>query len=424
MNKDEFFTTAIRKERWRSLHWRLAIFNVALLSDEYEPKDYDINYIDGVGHYFLDGEWVKVEGAVKNEPIVGINKKYTLPAGMWGEDSKAIETSYGRVLANYAVWYYAFGPRFPFVNEAILPDKWLNDHLQLGVDDDKAPSSGEYFTASELALFIQGVVEVKALASYITPTGTELTLGTHPKMKETREKLLEKHKHELHIPSVVAGIIDQLDALDMEYLSQDASIDYYDSPKARNRRRKLFVIEGASSAFRDDGSYLLQGSPLMDGWKKEELVAKNNETREGSYQRGSETAKGGEKVTFLQSTFQNHVVTVADCGAPALPEEITKENYKLFIGLNAKIGNKLVPFDEKLAKDSIGKTIPLRRAFLCKQGHIDTCSTCANDYYAREPHAIANEEASIGSYTMYGAMGAMHASDLEVADFIPKYHIS
>lgn len=424
MKRSEYFVTALRKERWRSLHWRLAVFNVALLPEDYKPKDYDLNYIEGFPHYFMEGEWIKVEDGVENKALFKVNEKWTLPAGMWGDDSKEIATSPGRVLANYTVWYFAFGPRFEFVNSNTLPDKWLDDHLHLGVDDSKAPSSGEYFTATELGRFIQGVVEMKALSTYITPTGTEITLGTHPKMKATRERLLKEHKDELHKPSVVAKIIDELDALDREWLSQDESIEYYDSPKARNRRRKLYVIEGASSAFREDGSFILQSDPLMDGWKKEELVAKNNETREGSYQRGSETAKGGEKVTFLQSTFQNHVVTHGDCGAEALPEDITKENYKLFIGLNAKINGKIVPFDEELAKSSIGKTIPLRRSFLCKQDHIDTCSTCANDYYAREPHAIANEEASIGSYTMYGAMSAMHASDLEVADFIPKYHIS
>jgi hypothetical protein len=300
----------------------------------------------------------------------------------------------------------------------------LEDHITDAVDDDKVPDNGLYITASELERYIQGVLELKSLAPYITPTGSEITLETHPEMEELADRLFEENKDKLDVPSVVAGIIDQLDEKDKEWLSQDESILYYDSPKARNRRRKLFVVEGISSAFKDDGSFVLQRNPLMSRWKKEELVAKFNETREGSFQRGAETAKGGEKVTFLQSTFQNHRVVPGDCGAKPLPVTIHPYNQKTYLGLNAVIGNSVVPITKDLVKEYTGKELNIRRAFLCQQEHIDFCETCTNSKFAEMPHAIANEEASIGSYIMYGAMSAMHATDLKVAEFIPAYHIT
>ena len=424
MNKQELLNLSIREDRWKDLSWRLTVFNYSILPEDHIPTNYDINYSDGVAKYYLDGSWLSIDDAVPDEALYGVNEAINLEVGMW-RNTEVIETSVGRIIANFTLWYYSFGDRFDFVNDDILPDDWFSKHIRLAVDDDAVPIDGSlYITATEIGKYTQGILELKALAKSITPTATDITLETHPRMAEYRAELLAGLGDvDIKNPSKVADVIAKLDELDKEWLSQDESILYYDSPKARNRRRKLYVIEGISSAFKDDGTFTLQPDPLMGRWKKDTLVAKNNETREGSYQRGAETAKGGEKVTFLQGTFQDHTVTHGDCGAKPLLTKITKYNGHKFIGLNAILNNKKVTITKDVISAATGSELPIRRSFLCKMAHIDVCSTCANDKYAESPHAISNEESSIGSYTMYGAMSAMHAVDLKVAEFIISEHI-
>lgn len=426
MNKEEYFHHALKAERWRYLSWRLSIFCQVRLPSDFKPIDWDLKYEDDDAYYYHDGKWLKID----SKPHAGAglfrpNERFMLKEEMWGLDSGGyIDTTYGRALANFTNWYYSFGTRFPYVNENIQPDKWMKKRTHLVIDDDKPiPEDNQYITSTEFANFTQSIVEMKSLAEYITPTGSEITLTTHPEMETLKAELLEKHKDELDVPSVVASITDQLDKLDEEWLKQDESIIYYKSPKARNRRRKLFVIEGVTSAFRDDGGFKLQTAALTDRWKKEELVYKYNETREGSYQRGSETAKGGEKVTFLQSTFQSHSVQYGDCGAQPIDIDIHQYNKHRYIGLNISINKKLITLTDDNINDYVGKTVPMRRGYMCQMEHVDFCEACTNSKFAESPHAIANEEASIGSYIMYGAMSAMHASDLKVAQFLPEYHI-
>lgn len=423
MNKDDLFRKSLESEKWRYLNWRLSVFNLSILPDDHKPEELDLNYIDDYAHVYLDGKWEKVEGAIKGEALYSPNDTIGFERGFWGDEGDTV-TTYGRALANYTLWNFSFGKRFPFVNENIMPDKWLKKRIHLLVDDDKVPESGDYITATELGKFTQGILELKCLAPHITSTGSQITLTTHPEMDSTRERLIEEAGDEITKPYKVAEIIGKLDKLDEEWLSQDHSLQYYGTEKSRNRRRKLFAIEGVSSAFKEDGTFVLQDTPLLSRWKKKDLVAKYNETREGSYQRGSETAKGGEKVVFLQSTFQNHRVIEGNCGAKPLNVEINDFNFNQYEGLNGIVDGKLQTLTSDMLKEHIGKTLPIRRSFLCKTDHIDTCSTCASIKYAAEPRAIANEESSIGSYIMYGAMSAMHATDLKVAEFNVNFHLT
>lgn len=423
MKKSELYRLSLAADKWKHLSWRQTIFNLSILPDDFKPADYDLDYKDELCHYYLDGEWKEIEDAVKGEPLYHPNEEYLLLAGDWG-NNEDLYTTYGRALTNFTVWKFSVGTRFDYVNEFILPDAWLEKNKCEIVDDDSIPEGGNYITATEMGKFAQGIQELKVLAPMVTSTGSEITLTTHPDMDEVRERLIKEAGDDITKAVTVSNIIEKLDKLDKEWLSQDHSIEYYSSPKSRNRRRKLYVIEGVSTAFKDDGTFTLQSDPLLARWKKSDMVTKFNDSREGAYQRGSETAKGGEKVVFLQSTFQNHVVKPGNCGAKPLNVEINDFNYKNYVGLNHDDGKTLTPLSEEDLKKAIGTALPIRRAFLCKEEHVDFCSSCASLKYAEVPRAIANETSSIGSYIMYGSMSAMHATDLKVAEFITNYHIS
>lgn len=68
MNKIDYLVAACKAEAWRRLVWRIAVFNVAIFNEKGEPPEqYDLNYIDGLPHYWENEEikWVPIEGCKK-----------------------------------------------------------------------------------------------------------------------------------------------------------------------------------------------------------------------------------------------------------------------------------------------------------------------------------------------------------------------
>ncbi|MCT7476088.1 hypothetical protein N5V81_13980 [Escherichia coli] len=75
--------------------------------------------------------------------------------------------------------------------------------------------------------------------------------------------MLLKHKDELDNPAVIVMIEKALDELDKEWLSGDQSVEFYSSPKARMRRRKLMLMYGIQTAFKEGADFTLIPTSLM-----------------------------------------------------------------------------------------------------------------------------------------------------------------
>jgi len=275
--------------------------------------------------------------------------------------------------------------------------------------------------------FVSGLHELAPLTSGIAPTGTLRSLTVHPDAYKIRDALLLKHKDELDDPAVIVKIEKALDELDKEWLSGDQSIEFYNSPKSRMRRRKLMLMYGIESSFQEGGHYTLIPNALVEVDKAgmENLVAKFNSIREGSFSRGAETAKGGEQVRIIQMIFQNHRIVPGDCGTKlTYPVVITEDNVKRYVGMNAMVNGKLTPLSEEYLKQQLGKVVRLRRPILCQYGHIDTCTACSSANKGEEPRAIAADISSAFSNVMSVAMAAMHGKETVVHEFNPSIHIT
>ncbi|HHJ0714833.1 TPA: hypothetical protein ACQFDA_004762, partial [Escherichia coli] len=88
---------------------------------------------------------------------------------------------------------------------------------------------------------------------------------------------------------MIVKIEKALDELDKQWLSGDQSIEFYNSPKSRMRRRKLMLMYGIESSFQEGGNYTLIPNALVEVDKAgmDNLVAKFNSIREGSFSRGA-----------------------------------------------------------------------------------------------------------------------------------------
>lgn len=433
MQKLEFLVKACTAEAWRRLVWRLAIFNVAIFPENDEPpEEYDINYIDGYAHYWgadKDGKfgWLKLDDVPKDEEIFKPEDTFELTPDMYPGLSGKVPTSVGRYLFNWVVVYYSVGTRLPYMAISKDPLEYGKELYKRCVEtDDTDPENEDAIRPYMVGRFVGGLAELAPMTKGIAATGTVRSLSVHPDAYKVRDALLLKYKDQLDDPAIIVKIEKALDDLDTIWLSGDQSIQFYNSKKSRMRRRKLMLMYGIESSFKEAGDYTLIPISLMEADKSgtEYLVAQFNSVRSGSYSRGAETAKGGEQVRIIQMIFQNHRIVEGDCGTKLTHAVvITEENAKMYAGMNAMENGKIVNMSAAMLKERIGKIVRLRRPILCQYGHIDCCAACASAAKAEEPRAIAADISSGFSNIMDKAMSAMHGTETVVKEFVPAIHI-
>lgn len=431
MDKLHYLIAACNSHAWKRLTWRMSIFNVCRFPENVEPKAYDLNFIDGIPHFWnVDedslGNWEAIAGTKKDEELFWPEEEVAIKAGDYPGLDKDLITSAGRYVANWIVVYFSVGTRLPYLEDGtsflVYENELYSRCLEYGTDK---PEDTEALRPSHVAAFIQGLSELSPMCKAIAPTGTLRSLETHPDLYKVRDALLEKHKDELDDPAVVVKIQKILDDMDTEWLQGDQSIEFYKSKKSRMRRRKLLIMHGIEAAFKEGGDYTLIPTSLIEGGDLTKLVEKFNGVREGSFSRGAETAKGGEQVRIIQMIFQNHRITSDDCGTKLTHLVFINEaNITRYVGMNMVETGKLVPLTKSMLAGMVGKAIRIRRPILCQRGHVDTCAGCSSVAKSKEERAIAADISGAMSNVMLNAMGAMHGRDTVVAEFKPRFHIT
>lgn len=431
MKRIEYLLAACHAEAWRRLTWRIGIFNLCEFPTAGEtPEQFDINYIEGMAHYWdaTENSWLPIEDVPKNEEIFIPEFKFDLPITGYPNLTTAIPTTVGRYVFNWIVIWFAFGTRFPYMAEgkdALAYRKKMYELCLENEDDD--PENTEAIRPSMVDRFVNGLAELAPMAKAIAPTGTLRSFTVHPDTYKIRDALLLKHKDELDNPAIIVMIEKVLDDLDQEWLGGDQSVQFYASKKARMRRRKLMLMYGIESSFQEGTDYTLIPNALVEVDKEglNNLVAKYNSVREGSYFRGAETAKGGEQVRIIQMIFQNHKVVSGDCGTKITHAVlITEANETRYIGMHAMVDSKLHLITSDWLRSQKGKIVRLRRPILCQMGHVDCCAACSSEHKAEEPRAIAADISTAFSNIMGVAMAKMHGSDSVVREFKPRIHIT
>lgn len=436
MNKAEFFIAACKEKRWRWRDWRISVFAITMRPENAELNKYDLSYReDGIYYYTGDNEWIKITDADPTKALCSTNETLACPVDSIVNHPGEFKTTYGRFLFNWMVVTYAFGDRVKYLDN-VQPEDVINEVAKRKKDDildehgdivENAESGLDApIYAYEIAKFVKATFELTSLCQYITPTGSTKTLTTHPDMQKVRAELLEKHKHELNDPAVITEIQNKLVELDKEWLKGDSAEKFYISKSAYTvKRKKMFAFHGIEGSFRENGEFDVIPEALIEGKGLDNLVARNNSTREGSYDRGSGTALGGEKVTFLQRLFQNNQILKGDCGTKlTCPIKLDAETSKMYIGLNMVKNGKNIRLTEEVMKTNLGKVVNIRRPILCKLPAPNFCTECTLEDYADAPRAISSEITAIASAIMYAFMSSMHGVELAVEHFDYKKHLT
>lgn len=425
MNKVQYLIESCNHYAWARLTWRLSIFNMSKFPENVKPEKYDLTYNDGYAHYW-DGEWIKIEDAPQNAGLFTTSEVFSFKKEDYPGALKDETTTAGRWVYAWVVFWFSFQEKLGYPDPKMKVGDWekLLYKMCTDFDDTEVEDESKVVRPWQVGRFFQGHSELGPMCSYIAPTGTLRTLTTHPDWYKVRDALLVKHKDELDDINVVLKIQAVGDQMDDEWLKQDQSIKFFNSKKARMRRRKLLVMHGIETAFQDPGSFTLVPKSLAEDLDVETLVAQFNATRMGSYGRGADTAKGGDAVRVVQMIYQNHTVSPGDCGTKATHDLVLTEEHKFYIGLNIMENGKVTELTSELFKQKLGKIVKLRRPIICANGYIDCCSVCGTANKALEPRAIAADIAEGQSGIMLDSMAAMHGKDVEVAEYNPLIHIS
>jgi hypothetical protein len=144
-----------------------------------------------------------------------------------------------------------------------------------------------------------------------------------------------------------------------------------------------------------------------------------NALRAGSFNRGLQTALGGEMTKWLFRASSNIKIGLDDCGSKlGMRTFINEENYRSIIGLNLidnKTSNIVNIKNNDEAKGYIDKHVVVRSPMFCSNPEISYCKVCLGNKIANNKNGISLAISELGSMIMLMKMKAMHGKSLTLA---------
>lgn len=424
ISRRDLFIQAINADMYKSLAWSIRCFSICqgFPSEPYTP-------------YLEEGKWLVmfpgeeeprlIEDAPGDKPVYYKRDKLTYQQGEFIGANAAGETTYTRILWHHIMVVYAFGETIPFdPNGRDIPklEKIISENLVSNPKEGEEVPPGK-FTVDQMLAFTEAASSVlEGLAPIFAPASTEKSLVTDPMVRKVREQRLKENAGRLHDPAVISSIKNELIEMDKAYLKGDDAMDALAvSSKAFNQVRvKTLCIHGEESAFTDGTSVTLIPTSLDEGLDLKFVPAYANSVRQGSFNRGSETALGGELTQFLIRIFQSHTVDVSkeDCGTKRGLLKVIPATYaSWYVGLNIFEGGASVQLTDENIGKYVGKEVLLRSPQYCRSPGNTFCTKCLGETNAADPNALGGSAVDIGNTILYVFMKKAHGSALKTNAF-------
>lgn len=433
MDKRSYFLAALKAEAFRHKHWVLSVFSVKKFDVEKEAlvEKYPYQIVSGVRS--MKGYWSflvpgsdpieadVIEGSKGDEPIYSFKEKVSVSPGDLPNIKTAMETTYGNLLVNAMVLCWPFGDKVDYINGPISAGK-LDQIVSSRLEDTPpagAERSKDKLYVDELIKYCDAMAALAGLATICAPAATPKTMTIDPAIIRRRNELLKENQANLHDPAVIAAIEKELVAMDRATFKGDPAEAFYIKDKTFNdARKRCFIIHGTEAGFGDPTRPAVITNSLQEGWNPDKLPAMADSLRAGSFNRGAQTALGGESVKYFYRIFQNTKVIEEDCGVDfGLPWDITEKNFKTFIGQYGIFNKKTVRLDEALLKSNIGKKIYIRSPMVCKSKAPSFCARCVGDVLASTPTGLHVAASDVGSTFMGSFMSSMHTASIQTARY-------
>lgn len=452
MDKRSFFIEAMQSNAYRHKEWIISAFTVITKNDDdpdnLDPKqvkkkqriekDYPYKIIrlkDRKGYCFKDpvegGDIIEIEGTDKTKPLFNLKDRIVLKPGDLDNVKQEVDTIYGNALVNAIIFIYPFGDKVEFMTGRLSGgrlDKYISERLT-DTPEEGAERDPKKLYVDEYVKYAQAVSSLAGLAFLGVPAASPKLLTVDPKILIRRDELFEENKDNLHDPAVVARIEAELVAMDKESFKGDLAEGFL--IKGSNydvSRKRAKIMYGVETGFGDSAKGVKPvRTSLSEKWDIRQMPAMVNSLRAASYNRGNQTALGGESVKFFYRVFQNTRILEDDCGVRnGMLWDITDSNYKTFIGLypafkegirqtDATTENLSIPLTEEYLKARIGKKLLIRTPMLCKTKAPSFCARCVGAQIASSPTGVHITMSDVGSIFMLCFMKAMHGKALKTA---------
>ena len=434
MDKRTYFVNALKAGAYKHKAWVLSVFSVTRpQTDDNQPTHPGQLYPDPKSKTAYwnvrEGDTLQpIEGTSATEPIYRFKEPLSLKAGDLPNLKADVETTYGRALFNAMCLVWPFGDKVEYQNGPVNGkklDALIANRLH-DIPADGQPRNPKHLYVDEFLKYTEAMSALAGFASIAAPAASPKTMTVDPAVIKRRDELFEQYKDQLHDKAIVARIEKELVDMDIASFKGDPSEDFYIKAKTFNvARKRCFVDFGVESGFGESSKQTTIKASLREGIDINEMPSMVDTLRAGSYNRGAETALGGESVKYFYRVFQNTRVAEEDCGTRGgLEWVITEANKSEFIGRAVVEGPKAITLTEENIKGYMGRKILIRSPMLCKTEGASFCARCVGETLARAPTGLHIAASNVGSAFMGASMSAMHGRALETKPFDVKQLIS
>ena len=424
MKKSEYFKLATKAGCHKKRAWVLSAFTLTQEPPEaWKNNPYQYRIVQTpTGHFFVNDQQQleKIDGTEAGIPPFKVDDGIKLDTGDYPNVSKPIVASLGNILFNLCAIVPAFGSKVEFITGEIdvsnIEEKIITPRLKDTLKPGEKPDPN-FLYVNEYIKFCDSFNYITEFNHMCTIALTPKAVSQAPGIVELRTKLIAENQDKIHDPVVVANIEKELLKHDAEFLKGDPSEKFLISKKSRDTvRKRLFVDYGTNTSLTNDYKVDMIEKSLCEGWDTTKLPEMIDSLRAGSYDRGSETQKGGAAVKFLYRGSSNIRILDQDCGSK-LGTTIDVKEYNLpkIIGMRVieSNGTKLVETKED-ASQYLGKKIMVRSPLYCKLPFTDYCRHCVGERLGTNPSSGAGAITGLGSAAMLVSMKSFHASSTKL----------
>lgn len=332
--------------------------------------------ISGSWYVKYEGDWLSLNSIDTSRVPLHKAQRIRLNKGDLPNVFETVDTSFGRLIANYIKLVVPFKDKFKFINkkfttsqiEKSIPDMLKNEEITIQ----------DYLKLADSVSFSFNLNKIFVNAASIK------TITPPPELYEVKANLIKKYTKEYgddwtSDANIAIKFKDELSLLDYDYLKDEPGFKKILSGKVLNNSRpRLYSTFGVEYGFDQTGQeFTTIMNSLHEGYPKDidALAAIFNSARAASYLRGYETQQGGSMAKDTLRPTASFTIPIEDCGTTRTEKFfVTKNNYFVYEGSNI-IENG----ETKLIKDGkkyIGKHINLRTPLRCESEGDSVCGTC------------------------------------------------
>ena len=429
MLKRDYFIKAANHGAWRYRLWILTTFAVTNQSNvDWKADPFPYRYVHNEeGHFFVDPEdntkLVPIDDAPDGGVLFGVTETFILRQGEFPNNQTDLKTTYGNALFNAVAIFSCFDATIPYVNKRLNPGGVEKLYVSKIVSN---PKLGEVVpegsvTVAQVQDHLAAMFDViQNLDKLCVQSASPKMLSVDPSVIEYRDKWLAENQDKLTDLTAVADFIKTLVEMDKATFKGDPAEGFFIKGKQFDVvRLRVHILHGVEHSFDQDGTFQLVTKSLSEGWDLKHFAELNNSLRDGSYNRGSKTALGGEAVKFFYRRYQNSRLIPGDCGTPiTIRRLVTKSNADRLVGnFYQDDTGALIRLDNSNVTAFIGKRIKMRDPAGCRAGGFDCCEVCFGDAIDDTPNAMANVYAEVASKFMSIFMAKMHGTSLKTAHY-------